>query len=429
MRPWQRFTAVEFSKPAALPEEIARKTGIPIKQAHELLLGAGDRVRGILGLESVPIAWTADRVQFQNFSGLLVLAPGLELEVAPKFLGNVPGWREDFFLLATLSHHGRLLDSEGLRSSSQATSDLATLIGRSLIEMYWRNQRRPLRSYRRLHQNDFAIEGDFDPEDLISPSDEGYPQEVTSFTRANPYNAVIGTAAAQLAPVVPDAETRARLERVAQHLPRQAVPLRLKDKRLPSRSRAWQPTYDLSLDILRGLGGTYDPSNALAPGFVVQTWQAWEHLISFALRSAFGAKNVSLQSRHVLGTRETGGVQSMLNVFPDGVLSIQSPSGERKVLVDAKYKGNIERAALSVSNADIYEALAFSRATGIKEIVLLYPRRIDGPVSTSEEAGSAKGFSSVNIDDVVIGAVELGVCGISKKRGLNKFVEAVSSVI
>ena len=175
MRSWQRYTAVEYAKPAALAEEIAKTSDIPLGKARELLLNAGSRVRGMLGLESSPVALNADRFQFQNFAGLLVLAPGLELEVAPKFLGSTQGWREDFFLLATLSHHGRLLDQEGLKSSSDATSDLATLIGRSLVEMYWRNQRRPLRSYRRLHHKEFAIEGEFEPEDLVNPGEEGFP--------------------------------------------------------------------------------------------------------------------------------------------------------------------------------------------------------------------------------------------------------------
>lgn len=163
MRPWQRFTAIEYAKPASLHEEIARGTDLSPTRAQDLLLRAGDRVRAILGLESVPLALSGEKVQFQNVAGLLVLASGLELEIAPKFLGNVPGWREDFFLLATLSHHGRLLDGENLKSSAHTSSDLATLIGRSLIEMYWRNQRRPLRTYRRLQMQEFAIEGDFDP--------------------------------------------------------------------------------------------------------------------------------------------------------------------------------------------------------------------------------------------------------------------------
>lgn len=425
MRPWQRYTAVEYAKPAALAEELAKTSDIPLSKARELLLNAGSRVRGMLGLESSPLSWSSDRIQFQNFAGLLVLAPGLELEVAPKFLGNAQGWREDFFLLATLSHHGRLLDDEGLKSSANATSDLATLIGRSLVEMYWRNQRRPLRTYRSLEQNEFAIEGDFEPDDLLVPAEEGFAQKVTVFTRMNPYNAVIGAAAAQLAPIVPDAETRARLERVAQHLPRQPAPSRLQDRRLPSRTRGWQPTYDLSLDILRGLGGAYDPKNALAPGFVMQTWQVWEHLVTMSLRSGLGGHSVSAQSGRVLGKRYAGGTLTDLNVYPDVVAKVHAKEGTRQVIVDAKYKGNVERGYLSVSNADIYEALAFSRATAIKDVILVYPCIAAEASDSAKMVGHVAEFSRINVDDVTIRAIELGVCGISQRGGLKQFSAAI----
>lgn len=429
MRPWQRYTAIEYAKPLALAEEIAKSSEFSVTKARELLVNAASRVRGVLGLETAPIALFGDRIQFQNFAGLLVLGPGIELEVAPKFLGSSEGWREDFFLLATLSHHGRLLDDEGLKSSSNATSDLATLIGRSLVEMYWRNQRRPLRSYRRLHLQDFALEGDFEPEDITHPGEEGFDQHVTTFTRFNPYNAVIGAAAAQLAPIVPDVETRARLERVAQHLPRQPAPSRLKDQRLPSRSRGWQPTYDLSLDILRGLGGAYDPKNALAPGFVMQTWQVWEHLVTISLRSAFGGKSVLAQRGHKLGNRFSTAGTTSIDVFPDISLTTHADGGSRCVLVDAKYKGRIDKGRTSISNADIYEALAFSRATAIKEVILVYPCSTRDISELPQKVGYANEFSRITVDDILIRAVEMGVCGISQRGGLRQFSEAFRTII
>lgn len=429
MRPWQRFTAIEYAKPSALHEEIARRSNVSVATARELLLRAGDRVRGTLGLESVPLSFSADRLQFQNVAGLLVLASGIELEIAPKFLGSAPGWREDFFLLAMLSHHGRLLDNEGLKSSARANSDLASLIGRSLIEMYWKNQRRPLRTYRRLHHEGFALEGDFDPEDISVPSEEGFPQSVTSFTRENPYNAIIRAAAAGLAPVVPDVETRLRLERLAQHLPHQPRPLRLQDRRLPTRSKAWQPTFDLSLDILRGLGGAYDPKNALAPGYVMQTWQVWEQLISLSLRNAFSPKNVQLQSSNKLGTRTHDSVIRALNVFPDAIVSIAGTAGVRRIIVDAKYKGHVDRSSKSISNADIYESLAFARATGISEVALVYPRPVEGALTSSDEVGSAAEFAGAVADGVQIRAIELGVCGISGQRGLKRFADALAKTL
>ena len=56
MRPWQRFTAVEYAKPSALPYEISNLSDISSSTARELLLRAGDLVRGILGLDICPRA-------------------------------------------------------------------------------------------------------------------------------------------------------------------------------------------------------------------------------------------------------------------------------------------------------------------------------------------------------------------------------------
>ncbi|MEQ8392313.1 MAG: hypothetical protein RIB30_15090 [Thalassospira sp.] len=429
MRKWQRITAIEYAKHAAIAETISHESEISLNHARELLLGANVRIRGLLGLEADPINLLGRKVQFQNFAGLLVLARGLELEVAPKFLGDMDGWREDFFLLATLSHHGRLLDDEGLRASAQTGSDLATLIGRSLVHMYWRNHRRPLRLYRSLRETDFAIDGDYDPESLANPTEDGFVQDITSFTRVNPFNAVIRAAAEQLAPVVPDFETRARLERVVQHLPRQSTISRMNKRKVPSRGRSWQPTYDLSLDILHGLGGSYGPKNALAPGFVMATWQVWEHLISIGLRSGLGGKNISVQSGHQLGVRMNGAKSKVLNVYPDILARIDESTGVRSVIVDAKYKGHAERGIKTVSNADIYEALAFSRATSIKDVVFVYPKIFDPVNSAMCAVGNAMEFSNITVDDVKIRAIEVGVCGISKRSGLQKFVVALSEIV
>ena len=328
-----------------------------------------------------------------------------------------------------LSHHGRLFDRDRLRSSARRDSDLVTLIGRSLIDMYWSNFRRPLRSYRRLDQTEFAIDGDFDPEDLFTPSEDGFRQHVTSFTRHNPYNAIIHTAASQLASLVKDVETRALLQRVAHHLPRQRPPVRIRNHRLPSRSRSWQPAYDLSRDILRGFGGSYDPKDIVAPGFIMQTWQAWEHLVSLSLRIAFGVRNVSLQPHFSIGTRRHGSVATTLGVRPDALVRISSDVGVRRILVDAKYRGHVERSSFTVSNADIYEALAFSRATSIEEVVLAYPRRAEREPTPAVEVGSVREFCRIQVDDVLIRACELGVCGISRRGGFIKFVRALSDFV
>ena len=429
MSEWQRYGAVEYSRPASLAEEISRGSRIPIGRAKELLTSSAARVRRLLRLQANPISWVDGGVQFQNVAGILLVAPRLELEVAPKFLGDARGWREDFFLLATLSSHGRLLDREGLNSSSRETSDLATLIGRSFVEMYNRNRRRSLRAYRRLPHSSFSLEGDFDPEELSFPGEDGFDQEVTTFTGKNPYNAVLRAAASRLKAVVPDMETRARLEHVAQHLPRQAVPMRLSERRLPSRGRSWQPTYDLAVDILRGFGGTFDPRNVFAPGFVVSTWQIWEDLVSVGLRLGFGAKNLSVQPRYRLGSRSVAGKASTVSVTPDCVVVIEGGEEQRLVVVDAKYKGNIDQGNRGVSSSDTYEALAFSRATGVKEVVLVYPMMIGNGGEPLGRVGYSSEFASIRVDETHIRAIEIGVRGVSDTGGLRRFASVLRSEI
>ena len=429
MAEWQRFSAVEYSRPTPLIQEISQGFRIPRHRAEDLVIRSAVRIRRLLRLEASPVSWTEGGLQFQNIAGILLVAPQLELEIAPKFLGNSPGWREDFFLLATLSAHGRLLDREGLSSSSHETSDLATLIGRNLVEMFNQNRRRPLRTYRRLPHTAFSIDGDFEPEELSVPDEDGFDQEVTTFTSDNSYNATIGGAALRLSTIVPDVETRARLERMARTLPSRRSTARLRDRRLPSRSRSWQPAYDLAVDILRGFGGTFDPKNLFAPGFVVKTWQIWEDLVSWGLRLGFGAKQLSLQRRYRLGSRCVAGRESAVNVRPDAVLNLDAGSRGRLVIVDSKYKGNVDRLDRSVATSDIYEALAFSRATGIGKVTLVYPMMVGTKQSVPARVGHASTIASICMDDTQVRAIEVGVCGISRTGGLGRFARSLRSEV
>ena len=427
-----RLTAIEHSTALPLAGEIEKATQLSAEQSSKLLFDATERIRRALRLESLPAAWTGGNIQFRNVAGMIRLASGVELEIAPKFLGAARGWREDFFLLATLSRHGRLLEGEDLSSSSARVSDLATLIGRSFAQMCRRNQRRPLRVYRRMPTTDYGIVGDVEPEEILNPGENGFRQKVTKYTLSNPYNAVIAAAATKLAPIVSDGETQASLNRIAAQLPPQPrVGRFLVDRPLPSRSRAWQPAYDLAIDILRGFGGSFDPKDFAAPGFVMNTWQIWESLVTLALRLGFGRETVSVQRQYPLGNRYHHGNVTTISVKPDCALSLTQADGNRKrVLVDAKYKGGYDRPHRAVLNNDIYEVLAFSQATGVKDTVLVYPSTVGGGSNAEKmKAGHACVFTTVQISDVCIQAIEIGVCGISTKGGLRSFANGLSRVI
>src|SRR5207247_11148151 len=138
-----------------LTAEAADDTGIDGRKSRQLIVAAGQRAARTLGFSSNPLIVDMDGVQATDIAGMIRLGPSLELEIAPKFLGldgDHVHWREDFYFLANLSRHGRLLASERLRASSGAPRDLAALVARALVDMYWENRRQPLRSYRRTYE-------------------------------------------------------------------------------------------------------------------------------------------------------------------------------------------------------------------------------------------------------------------------------------
>ena len=68
-----------------------------------------------------------------------------------------------------------------------------------------------------------------------------------------------------------------------------------------------------------------------------------------------------------------------------------------------------------MSNADIYEVLAFSRAGSIKDAVLVYPCAFDSTDSSLSEVGRARMFSRIEVEDITIRAIEIGVTGIASR--------------
>ena len=369
-----RLSLVEYGTPVDLSKRIADAVGLDRARSSQLLIDAGNRAAASLGLSYNPISIDARGVRAIDFAGIIRLAPALELEIAPKCLGlddSDECWREDFFFLSTLSRHGRLLASERVTASSGAPRDLSTLVARSLTSMYDAIKRRPLRSYRRVKESDFFIDGDPDPIDLIFPGPEGFEQEVVRFDRRNSWNADICAAAQALLPAVGDPAAVASLVRLIEDLsPR--VRSQGRGRPIPPRHRAWRPVHELSLDVLDGLGVNYVPGRAHAPGYLVSTWQVWEDLLTVGVRLGFGRSAVLPRQGFALGTRRKHMNRSKatpISVFPDCVIE---PEGQRpRILLDAKYKGHVEKGGLRIAEADIYEALAFSKATGAVEFCWL----------------------------------------------------------
>lgn len=415
-----RLSLVEYGAPVDLSRQIVDAIGVDRTKANSLLMEAGSRAASSLRLNYNPISVDAKGARAIDFAGLIRLAPSLELEVAPKFLGlddTDAAWREDFFFLSTLSRHGRLLASERLSASGGTPRDLSTLVARSITSMYDARKRRPLRSYRRVREADFFIDGDPDPVDLIFPSPDGFEQELIRFDRKNGWNGDIVAAAKELLPEVSDPSAASSLVRLIEDLSPQNAPANRR-KPIPARHRAWKPLHELSIDVLGGLGLNYKQGQAHAPGYLVDTWRVWEDLLTVAARLGFGRNAVVPQRGYPLGTKtkiSTGAV-SKLSVYPDCV--IEPDNTRPRILLDAKYKGHVERGQLRISEADIYEALAFSKATGCNLVALVYPAQ---PADAPRHVGTCTVFEKAVVDAVQIVGIQIESRLISKTGALRVF--------
>lgn len=415
-----RLSLVEYGSPVDLSRAIGAAIGVDRTKANSILTDAGNRVASSLGLNYNPISVDVKGARAIDFAGLIRLAPSLELEVAPKFLGlddADDAWREDFFFLSTLSRYGRLLASERLSASGGAPRDLSTLVARSITSMYEARKRRPLRSYRRASEADFFIDGDPDPVDLIFPSPEGFEQELIRFDRRNGWNADIVAAAKELLSEVSDPLAVSSLVRLIEDLsPQNASANRRKP--IPARHRAWKPLHELSIDVLGGLGLNYTQGQAHAPGYLVATWRVWEDLLTVASRLGFGRSTVVPQKGFPYGTKTkmSTGVTSKLSVFPDCV--IEADGARPRILLDAKYKGHVEKGQLRISESDIYEALIFARAATCNLVVLAYPAL---PCDKPQPVGTCTVFEKVHVGTVQIVGVQIENRLISKAGALSTF--------
>jgi 5-methylcytosine-specific restriction enzyme subunit McrC len=421
-----RLSLVEYGAPVDLSRDVSKAIGVDRIKANELLLEAGNRAASSLGLSYNPISVNAKGIRAIDFAGLIRLAPSLELEVAPKFLGlddTDASWREDFFFLSMLSRHGRLLASERLSASGGAPRDLSTLVARSFTSMYEAHKRRPLRSYRRVREANFFLDGDPDPVDLIFPSPDGFEQELIRFDRSNGWNSDIVGAAKDLLPEVSDPSAASSLIRLIEDLSPQKLPGGRR-KPIPARHRAWKPLHELSVDVLEGLGLNYKQGQAHAPGYLVATWRVWEDLMTVASRLGFGRAAVVSQKGFVLGTKTkiSTSTTSKLSVFPDCL--IESDGIRPRMLLDAKYKGHVEKGQLRISEADIYEALAFSRASSCNLVVLAYPAL---PSDLQQAVGTCTVFERALVDNVQIVGIQVESRLISKTGALRIFASNMAS--
>lgn len=412
-----RLSLTEYGEPKDVVSAASVATGLSRAQVLQLLEGAGRRIREALRLSASQFDFAAGGLRVCDVAGLIRIGPFLELEVAPKFLGaDAERWREDFFFAATISKYGRLLPHERLAAGPGARGDLATLVARAMIGMFWDNQRRPLRTYRRERWKDFVIDGDVEPESIVVPDTDGYEQELFKFDRRNNFNATIHAAIAVLQPEVRDPVARRQLARIRELLAPQSTPRPLGSRGVPSRSRRWQPLVDLASEVLRGFGVHFVADRAHAPGYVLDTWRVWEDLLTLALRIGIKEHAVLSQQPAALGMRTLigAGKSEKIWVVPD--VAIGSPAAH--LVVDAKYKGRIVGSRLRVAEADLYEAMAFARAKNVSRVLLAYPHV---PGDEVPELGELRIFERLKVDELEVIGADVDMRGISQSGGLRRF--------
>ncbi|OME28901.1 hypothetical protein BSK63_23610 [Paenibacillus odorifer] len=426
-----RISLIEYSSPVDLSQVNNDSTGLSDDELGKLILKSGERIRKSLKLSSDPFLINDRAVRITDIAGIVRVSPNFELEVAPKFLGLDSvnrRWREDFFFLATLSKHGRLLNNDRLKAETGEMGNLHTLVARTMTDMYWSNHRRPLRMYTNKSFTSFEIDGEVDPESIVQPSPEGFEQSGILYNRDNKYNAVILAAAKQLLSQIRDPGTITQLERMVYSLsPQRQTNGFVRNRSLPSRSARWQPLFELSMDVLNGFGLTLNSGKLMAPGYVLDTWRVWQDFLKVSMRLSFGSDRVQSQVSRILGTREKvldGNIiqTNQSNVRPDLIIN-NVRSNTPYFLLDAKYKGRVEDGHVTISEQDLYESLAFSQGTGCKNILLAYPALS----SDQSELGQTVIFERHKIGDVTVIGVEIETKGISLTGGLSRFSRKCAS--
>lgn len=412
-----RFVLRELRPRAGLTAEIGRATGLGSGEILVLVRDLNDRLRDHLGLSADPIEVTASGTwRIDGIAGLVRLASTIELEVVPKFLDPTsPTWRMDFFVLAVLVRTGRLLSHDQISSSPEDRGALATLVAQSLLIGHEENERRPIRRYAPRVTADFAIDGDPDWQSVVLPSADGFELSRLELTRQNPHNAILLRALEVLAPEVLDLDTQARLNSRARKLRPQSSRIAT-SALLPSRAHSWQMVYELSELVVAGFGLDLRSGVYSGPGFVVSTWLAWQQLCEHVVSRAMPSRQFSMQRPWRLGSRPERDV----TVTPDiSVLGDHGPV----LLIDAKYKARLD-VKPAITSGDLYESLAFLRATNTASITLLYPSLAD---LDELPTGRWRLFDRVEVGDVVVEAAEVQVQGLALRSGLTKLITESSA--
>tara|TARA_R110002033_G_scaffold84993_1_gene135430 strand:+ start:5725 stop:7014 length:1290 start_codon:yes stop_codon:yes gene_type:complete len=383
-----------------------------------------EHVRLYLGGRSSPLEISNNFIMPKGFAGITVL-DGMPIEFVPKYVSpQNTNWKDDLLYLSVFSKHGHLLLNDRIGSHvSETNKDLNSLIAESILEMYAKNRRNPLRQRVKRTFRDFSYEGDIDFEEyMLAPSFDGFLQDSYVFSLDNPIQATIKKAIDTLSVNVRDPSLKLKLNLFSAQIGRLHSKSTKRKIRLPNRLKRWQALYDLCFDICDANGVTLRKESVSVRGFLVNMWQVWEELISKCLSLAFGFNAVKHQSSHVIGSRSKFNRISSVCVVPDSVLYLNG----KPVVVDAKYKGKFTGGDQGVSAADLYELMAFMSSVDSELGILIYPETVDFDTST----GNLRVIETIKITDKYqIVAVALQINGFASTNALITIVDSFRELI
>lgn len=381
------------------------------------IAAANKRICKKLGLQKNPLVLSDGRLRACGIAGIVRISKKIELEIVPKFLSHAKNtsWKETLYLLSVLSKHGGILTNERILSSTSYITSLYDIAGRILAQEFQKNRRKPIRKYRKESFCDFSIDGDIDFDSVLDRNDDGIKQSRIRFDIYNEYNAVISKAMKIVIPYTSDNQARNVLQAAIGIFGKQAEPMREK-MHVPVRNKEWEDAYTLSYDIINGLANSFDAGQILAPGFVVNTWQLWEWLITTGLSIANTPGAVKPQCPVHWGNKKAGSQSYSVNVYPD-VEVLDANGHQVAYLVDAKYKVLKNQATGEADRDDIYEAFAFCSATKADVLFLAYP----GDSGASTLAGNVSQKSVYEIGDKKVFVVTVDFGSISSRGGLFAF--------
>lgn len=414
------FRLVEYRPPESIAADLAAYLSCTQGDAEQKLRKLGERLQAQHSLPLNPIEITDKGVTAKGIAGIASLAPGIELEVRPKFAADGDDWQEDILFLSLFTTYGHVDLIRTISAAATYRNTMADLVARILLGLIVQNSRKPLKTRRATTIYSFEPLLELDPESLLNPEDEGWPQPIYQMSLDNEWWATIYAGIRSIQPSVRDARIASNLQDLVARWGRPRSKPSVIRKLLPPRLSTWQPAYDLSFELMRGASMAPSVGQFSTFGFTIETWRTWEALLERCMVMALGANRVVLQGPHPFGKAVRLGRTSALEVFPDAVVT----DAKGRLIVDAKYKGRSERGFEGISSPDRYEMLAFMHAVGSNRAVLLYPSLQAATVGSAPE--------ELEVSDVPMGTVRamaLGIRGIGKPAGLFKFVETVGLAI